>query len=229
MDSDAIAVIANGKISELGTHETLLNKEDGIYRSLCESQGIKPSEDGSVTKPAAAATTESDIVRDSLALVSGDAEVGLAALDGLELEPENEEEEVKLFQEVSSASMSSIWRHVGWDSMYTLMGALGSAIVGALSPCESILTAEIVAGFYTVDSDQMKEASWVWISKFLYFALASLVGNCMVGIGLSRSGSNLGAKLRNLSFSAMMKKSMGWFDLAENSTGELTSILGGDA
>ena len=48
-------------------------------------------------------------------LVIGDTDVGRAALDGLE--PENEEEEGGLFQEVSSASMSSIWRHVGWDSM----------------------------------------------------------------------------------------------------------------
>jgi len=45
IDSDAIAVIANGKISELGNHETLLNKEGGIYRLLCESQGIKPGEE----------------------------------------------------------------------------------------------------------------------------------------------------------------------------------------
>ena len=36
-------VISNGMIAEFGDHETLLEKEDGIYRLLCESQGITPS------------------------------------------------------------------------------------------------------------------------------------------------------------------------------------------
>jgi len=130
--------------------------------------------------------------------------------------------------EVAVASMSSIWRHVGWDSIYTIIGIIGSGIVGALSPCESILTAQIVETFYIVDADEMVKTNVPTISKFLYFAIASLVGNVMVGFGLSRSGSKLGAKLRNLAFSSMMKKSMGWFDMPENTTGELTTILGAD-
>jgi len=67
-----------------------------------------------------------------------------------------------------------------------------------------------------------------YITKFLWFALASLVVNCMVGYGLSRSGNNLGAKLRKLAFRSMLQRSMGWFDLSENTTGELTTILGAD-
>lgn len=35
IDSDAIAVIDNGSIAELGDHGTLLQTENGIYRSLC--------------------------------------------------------------------------------------------------------------------------------------------------------------------------------------------------
>merc|ERR1719203_462123 len=115
--------------------------------------------------------------------------------------------------------MSSIWRQVGWDSVYTVIGVIGSGIVGALSPCESILTAQIVTTFYIYDADQMVEKNIPYIIKFLYFALASLVGNVMVGYGLSRSGSNLGAKMRHLAFGSMLKRSMGWFDLPNNTIG----------
>ncbi|KAL7533771.1 hypothetical protein ACHAXR_008989 [Thalassiosira sp. AJA248-18] len=236
IDSDAIAVISGGKIAELGDHETLLHKEDGIYRSLCETQGIKPddsgptavakavAEDKDVEVPVAAAiplpsAPEAGISTDSIVK---EAEEGLIVS-----ETEADEEDVEMSQ-VASAKMSTIWRHVGWDSIYTLIGLIGSGIVGALSPCESILTAKIVTTFYTADPEEMVEVNRPFIMKFLYFALASLVGNVMVGYGLSRSGSNLGAKLRNLAFSSMLKRSMGWFDLPENTTGELTSILGGD-
>mmetsp|Transcript_15434 Transcript_15434/g.32636 ORF Transcript_15434/g.32636 Transcript_15434/m.32636 type:complete len:1373 (-) Transcript_15434:205-4323(-) len=225
MDSDAIAVIANGKISELGNHETLIQKEGGIYRLLCESQGITPSDPRSSVVPeeegVEVPTPVTGVSR------SSDEEAAEEGLTAPSTAPEEEEEEVDM-DVVATASMSSIWRHVGWDSLYTLMGVIGSGIVGALSPCESILTAQIVATFYIVDADEMVETNRPYIAKFLYFALASLIGNTMVGFGLSRSGSNLGAKLRNLSFSAMMKRSMGWFDLPDNTTGELTTILGAD-
>lgn len=233
MDSDAIAVIANGKISELGNHESLIQNEGGIYRLLCESQGITPSSSGTMTAsevttkqeegvevpPAGVASEET--VEESAAT---NAEQGLAASKTDASGGDDNEEEV----EVKAASMSSIWREVGWDGIFTLMGIIGSGVVGALSPCESILTAKIVANFYIVDVDEMLAINRPVIANFLWFALASLVGNMMCGYGLSRSGCNVGAKMRTAAFSAMMKRSMGWFDLPDNTTGELTTILGAD-
>lgn len=201
IDSDAIAVIANGKIAELGDHNTLLQKEGGIYQLLCESQGIKPPELGtqgpSSSNVSAVVTpiTESDkaeeaplvnasiaaSIAQSMKKIVTDEEQGLD--DGAD---DNGEEEGRATQEVEIATMSQIWDQVGWDSVYTLLGVVGSGMVGALSPCESILTAKIVATFYVVDPDQMVEANLPYILNFLYFALASLVGNCLVGYGLSR-------------------------------------------
>ena len=202
IDSDAIAVIANGKIAELGDHNTLLQKEGGIYQLLCESQGIKPPESGtqsssSSTVPVVAAPiTEDDKVEEaplvnasiaaSIALsmkkIVTDEEQGLD--DGADDNGEEEGEAVT--KEVAIASMSQIWDQVGWDSVFTILGVVGSGMVGALSPCESILTAKIVATFYVVEPDQMVEVNLPYILNFLYFALASLVGNCLVGYGLSR-------------------------------------------
>lgn len=52
IDSDAIALVNQGSIAELGDHLTLLNKEGGIYQSLCETQGITPSNPGTTTDEA---------------------------------------------------------------------------------------------------------------------------------------------------------------------------------
>mmetsp|Transcript_6782 Transcript_6782/g.11064 ORF Transcript_6782/g.11064 Transcript_6782/m.11064 type:complete len:1348 (+) Transcript_6782:228-4271(+) len=235
IDSDAIAVIANGKIAELGSHETLLNKEDGIYRLLCESQGIKPGEhidssvgrevDNSVDAKGGDVEKGGGSTENQLAS-SAVVEVEMGASEGANDVTEELDDDIDLKQIVEVASMSSIWKYVGWDGVYTAIGVIGSGIVGCLSPCESILTAEIVTTFYTVDQKEMLERNLRFISFFLIFAIASLVGNVMVGTGLSRSGSNLGARLRSTSFRSMLKKSMGWFD--ENTVGELTTVLGAD-
>ena len=194
-------MIANGKIAELGDHNTLLQKEGGIYQLLCESQGIKPPESGtqessSSTVPVVAVPITEDDKAEEAPLVNAsiaasiaqsmkklitDEEQGLD--DGNDDKGDDEGEET---QEVEIASMNQIWDQVGWDSVFTILGVIGSGMVGALSPCESILTAKIVATFYVVEPDQMVEANLPYILNFLYFALASLVGNCLVGYGLSR-------------------------------------------
>ena len=45
----------------------------------------------------------------------------------------------------------------------------------------------------------------------------------------SISGEELTIRLRNLSFRAMLKQEMGWFDHTKNSVGALCSRLSGDA
>ena len=84
------------------------------------------------------------------------------------------------------------------------------------------------SNFYVVPVDEMLEVNLRIIYQFLYFALGSFVANFMVGFGLSRSGSNLGKKLRKTAFSSMLERSMGWYDEAEHTTGELTTILSAD-
>ena len=220
MDSDAIAVINEGKIAELGDHKTLIEKQNGIYRSLCESQGIKP-EDEAASSGLATSTDDADIETTS------DVEDG--KVKGSAMMPSDDEASKDGQTEVPLATMGSIWRQIGpGGAIQTLIGAVGSGLVGCLSPCESILTAQIVTTFYTVDVDDMLQANMNFIVKFFYFALASLVGNMLVGYGLGRSGTNLAQNLRVKSFDSMMKRSMGWFDMPEHTTGDLTSVLGAD-
>jgi ATP-binding cassette subfamily B (MDR/TAP) protein 1 len=84
------------------------------------------------------------------------------------------------------------------------------------------------SNFYVVPVDEMMEVNLQWIYKFFYFALGSLVANLMIGVGLSRSGNNLGKNLRNRAFSSMLERSMGWFDDSDHTTGELTTLLSKD-
>ena len=48
-------------------------------------------------------------------------------------------------------------------------------------------------------------------------------------ICFSVSGENLTSRLRSLSFRAMLRQEMGWFDEERNSTGALTTRLANDA
>lgn len=101
-------------------------------------------------------------------------------------------------------------------------------IIQTVSADPALAAFSFYSNFYVVPTDNLLEVNLQYIYKFLYFALASLIANLMVGIGLSRSGCNLGKKLRNMAFSAMLERSLGWFDDTQNTTGDLTTILSAD-
>lgn len=150
IDSDAIAVINKGSIAEFGDHLTLLNKKGGIYQSLCETQGITPSNPGNTNAidhrtTGTAHTAKVDDNSNRASVHSKKAQVEDAS--GLESGRKEEDTDEVMDKEVEMApmaSMSTIWKFLEIDKLYAVMGILGSAGVGALSPCESILTAQIV-------------------------------------------------------------------------------------
>lgn len=102
-------------------------------------------------------------------------------------------------------------------------------MVGALPPCEGILTARIVDTFYTKDPDQMLDTNRIYILNFLTLGAGALIGNLMFGYGFSVSGSRLTRRMRQQVFEAMVRKNAGWFDFPEHSVGELTTRLEADA
>ena len=217
IDADQIAVLSKGSVAELGTHQSLL-EQGGIYALLCESQGI--TKDFSSAYEAAVEDSKSN----------NDAEnenIEHAKFDSVADEEQDEDDIDKV--EVETTPLWKIWAEVGQDWGYTLLGSVGSIMVGALSPCESILTANIVNNFYVVDPDEMIEANSFWINMFLIFALVALVGNIFIGIGLARSETRLAGKMRRQTFASIMRRGIGWFDKPENSTGELTTLLAADA
>ena len=146
VDSDAIAVINQGSIAEYGDHLTLLSKEGSIYKSLCETQGITLSNPGISTSSEDLALANEN--SKSIPLELGKVETDLIELEAGQVkqsadEPDNVDDKDDTGV-VPMARISEIWKFLGKDTMYAVIGIIGSVCTGALSPCESILTAQIV-------------------------------------------------------------------------------------
>lgn len=132
--SDQIAVISNGGIQEIGSHKELM-AQDGIYAALCQSQGITADTKG-LDEIASAPPPVNVPAAHSGVEVEADLEDGRAQekpkTNGEEEKPGEEE----LYQEEEKlAPVSQVWKYSYSDSLYLIMGLLGSVITGALSPC----------------------------------------------------------------------------------------------
>ncbi|CAB9520582.1 Lactococcin-G-processing and transport ATP-binding protein LagD [Seminavis robusta] len=225
---DQIAVISGGNIAELGNHQQLFAL-DGIYTTLCESQGITAESTFESTPRTVTSSTSRDDVEVSVNGVQApnieNIENGLT-LSQKEVLYEDEEDEQL---EGLTASPMRILALNSSESGYMLMGVIGAMMVGTLAPAEGIITARIVENFYTQKPEDMVEANSENILYFLILAAGALVGNIISGIGFSVSGYRLSGKMRTLVFEAILRRNIGWFDVPEHSVGELTSRLEADA
>ena len=230
--SDQIAVIAEGSIQELGTHRELL-EEDGIYATLCESQGIGADAADAISSVPQSQAEPSSIVQPSKegAVINptgdpDDPERGIPVTKEGDADDFEEDEEG---QEEELASMSRLWLYNKAEWGYLVLGTVGALVVGVLPPAEGILYAQLTANFFTMESAPMREQNTMLSLCFLALAAASLLGNMAMGCGFSVAGFRLTRRLRVLCFEKIMRQSIAWFDYSENSTGELTERLEADA
>ena len=220
---DQIAVISGGSIAELGDHQALLAKK-GIYASLCASQGITADSTFENKALTVTAGSQDDV---EIEKPTPDIENGVAKEESREevIDPSDEED-------LEEDIYANRWRVASLNKQewgYLFIGVIGALTVGALSPCEAILTARIVEKFYTVKAEELVAATRNDVIYFLFFGAASLVGNVLSGCGFSVAGYRLSARMRTLVFEAIIRRNIGWFDMPEHSVGELTSRLEADA
>ena len=139
--SDQIAVIAEGSIQELGTHRELL-EEDGIYATLCESQGIGADAADAISSAPQSQAEPTSIVRPSKesAVIKptgdpDDPERGIPVTKKGDTDDSEEDEEG---QEEELASMSRLWQYNKAEWGYLVLGTVGALVVGGKFAPESV-------------------------------------------------------------------------------------------
>jgi ABC-type multidrug transport system fused ATPase/permease subunit len=102
------------------------------------------------------------------------------------------------------------------------LGGLGAAINGAVMPCFSILFSSLLTSLGTDKAN-------FWALLFVFLSVGAFMSN-FAQIGLFKyAGEKLTRRLRELSFRALMRQEIGYFDKEENTTGAICAKLAEDA
>ncbi|KAK8735750.1 hypothetical protein OTU49_005300 [Cherax quadricarinatus] len=233
--ADKIVVFSEGKIVESGTHEDLM-KIKSLYYNLVTAQ-ISPTELHKENKEMVSSVAKTAYDTESLTEISQDIMDDLANMAPTALvrslstrysqrrrrasvkseknvdknKIEEQEEEEEPFESVSTLKIlkmnSSEWP-------YIVGGVIGSAMQGTLSIAEP---------------DEARREADLYALLFLVMGFIAAVSMFMQAYMFALSGELLTARLRKLTFNAMLHQEMGWFDEEKNSVGALCSRLSGDA
>jgi ATP-binding cassette, subfamily B (MDR/TAP), member 1 len=210
---------------ECGNHNDLMQRASGVYRELVELQDVHREKDGAEDAATDSAKVgdpdeipELSIDKASKTGVSDSREGGLRRADDDSIGEESSDIDSGVF-------LRSFALNRG-EAPVILLGVIGAVVSGATWPVSALLFSEVTA----LLPDPTKEGKIAfWCVMYVVVGFAALVGNVLQMGMLGISGEKLTRKMRGMTFRALLRQEMGFFDKDENAVGALTTKLATEA
>ncbi|XP_005393324.1 PREDICTED: bile salt export pump [Chinchilla lanigera] len=243
--ADVIVGFEHGTAVERGTHEELLERK-GVYFTLVtlQSHGDQALTENPVKEKDA---TENDIPRtfsrgsyqDSLRasirqrsrsqLSHLAHEPPLAIVDHKSAYEDGKNKDIPVEEKVEPAPVRRILKFNASEWPYMVVGAVGAAVNGAVTPLYAFLFSQILGTFSLPDKEEQRAQIDGVCLLFVTMGCVSFFTQFLQGYTFAKSGELLTKRLRKFGFKAMLGQDIGWFDDLRNSPGALATRLATDA
>ncbi|CAI9763225.1 unnamed protein product [Fraxinus pennsylvanica] len=228
-NADLIAVVQNGQVMEMGSHDELIEDEHGLYMSLVRLQQTQKSDQYTSANCiiASASIANTDVHNTSsrrLSIMSRSSSANSAAPSrGLENAMVSSDQVVAVpsFRRLLAMNMPE-WRHA-------ILGCTGAVLFGAVQPVYAFSMGSMISVYFLPDHRVIKERTTIYAFCFLGLAIFSLLINICQHYNFAAMGEHLTKRIRERMLSKMLTFEIGWFDQDENATGAVCSRLAKDA
>ncbi|KAK9164538.1 hypothetical protein Syun_005440 [Stephania yunnanensis] len=135
-------------------------------------------------------------------------------------------------EQSSSTAVPSVWKLIKLNAPewpFALLGSVGAVLSGMESPIFALGLGHTFTLFYSSDVVKIKHQIQLLMLILAAIAVATVPICLLQHYFFTLMGERLVARIRLFMFRAILHNDVGWFDLEENSTGSLISILAADA
>ncbi|KAG7088358.1 hypothetical protein E1B28_012362 [Marasmius oreades] len=229
-DADVIYVMGDGLVLEQGTHNELLSDENGSYAKLVASQKLREATEnvevaGNET-PIEGIKKETDLeqfAKEEVPLGRKNTNRSLASeiLERKKNENAGEHQEhynfFYLFKRMGIINKTEWKRYV--------YGTIAAILTGLVFPAFGIVYGKAINTFASQDRQVLRHEG---DRNALWFFIIAIVSTVMIGIQnymFAAAAATLSSKLRSLSFKAILRQDIVFFDQDDHSTGGLTTDL----
>ncbi|XP_011403751.1 PREDICTED: multidrug resistance protein 1A-like, partial [Amphimedon queenslandica] len=235
-NADLIVCLDNGEIKETGTHDELM-KLEGLYYDMVTSQTQGAIDDAylSIEQESSAETKGPAVlplskqyskqVSRQFSRQASTSEDKKDKKTRTEMLKKKQEEWDKDLPEVSLGRIMKLNAKEWW---LLALGVLGASVQGSIFPVFAIIFGEALKAF-SAEQDQVLNEVHLPAGLFLALAFVSALAVFFKTFCFAISGEKLTSRIRSITFKAMLRKDMSWFDEEKNSTGALTTRLAEDA
>jgi ATP-binding cassette subfamily B (MDR/TAP) protein 1 len=234
--ADQIAVVSNGVIAELGDHETLFHKPDGIYADLVKLQMSSMGELDTSPEEEEVGATDAEGRARGRTNSSDKGRARAGSKDGATAKTPRDDkvaapvvEEAPIDPEESKRISRRMWKlvmaHPGW--LFT--GFCGAAVFGAVFPCWGLMLARSQEMFYLDTANKIRHRASTLACYYILMAGVAFVSATLQFWGIAQVAERVTMKLRSEMFEAIVRREIGFFDKEENAIGILTTKLANDS
>ncbi|GFP95195.1 ABC transporter b family member 15 [Phtheirospermum japonicum] len=222
-NADLIAVAQNGQVMEIGSHDDLIDNDQGLYTSLVR---LQQTENPSSITPSS--ITNNDVIQSSssrrLSIVSRSSSANSAAPSrGLETQTGSRDQVfgTPSFRRLLAMNMPE-WKQATF-------GCISAILFGAIQPLYAFAMGSMISVYFIQDHSVIKDKTRIYAFSFLGLAVFSLLVNICQHYNFAAMGENLTKRIRERMLSKILTFEIGWFDRDENATGAVCSRLAKDA
>ncbi|KAF5910749.1 hypothetical protein HPG69_004838 [Diceros bicornis minor] len=234
--ADVIIGFEHGTAVERGTHKELLERK-GVYFTLVtlqrkdETEGALLERKQTFSRGSYQASLRASIRQRSKSQLSYLAhEPPLAVVNHKSThEEDRKDKDIPVEEEIEPAPVRRILKFNAPEWPYVLVGAVGAAVNGTVTPLYAFLFSQILGTFSLPDKEEQRSQINGVCLLFVALGCVSLCTQFLQGYAFAKSGELLTKRLRKFGFRAILGQDIGWFDDLRNSPGALTTRLATDA
>ncbi|MEE6519414.1 hypothetical protein FKM82_031223, partial [Ascaphus truei] len=132
-------------------------------------------------------------------------------------------------QELPDVTLSKILALNKPEWLYIVIGVIAAAVCGGIYPTFAVIFGKVIGAFQELDPIKKSQRTILLSLMFLTLGVISLIVYIIMGFAFGISGENLTMRLRSLSFKALLRQDIGFFDDHANAVGVLLTRLATDA
>ncbi|KAG4193364.1 hypothetical protein ERO13_A07G217000v2 [Gossypium hirsutum] len=202
-NADLIAVFQNGQVIEIGSHDELIENQNGHYTSLVHLQQTekeKNPEEANSTLPTCASSS----------------------ITNMDINNTNQEKlPVPSFRRLLALNLPE-WKQA-------MMGCSCAILFGAVQPVYAFSLGSMISVYFLTNHDEIKEKTKIYALCFLGLSVFSFLINVGQHYNFAYIGEYLTKRIRERMLSKILTFEVGWLDQDENSSGAICSRLAKDA
>ncbi|KUI65750.1 Multidrug resistance protein 2 [Cytospora mali] len=217
--ADNILVLQNGKLMEQGSHESLLDNQEGVYSGLVRAQRLTlGKEEWEAGRSLVSTVVEEE--EDKHAFLGKDISTSQAPISGDEM--------TKAWKNkgVIGSFGRLLYEQRSRYPFYIII-VLSAAGVASALPVQAYLFAQVI-NVFTLPPDDFLSRSAFWSLMWLILALAVGFFYIIMGFFTVNLEYFTCATSREQYFSALIRQKIDFFDDKDHSVGTLTSMVQGD-
>ncbi|EXB59762.1 Putative ABC transporter B family member 8 [Morus notabilis] len=223
-NADLIAVVSGGCIIELGSHNDLINRDNGHYAKLAKMQRqfsfAVDNNDQSDTSGLVSSVTRSS-GRQSTAR-SSPLVFSKSPNQSIETTPQH-----KISHPAPSFTRLLSLNAPEWKQ--GLIGSLSAVAFGSVQPTYALTIGGMISAFFAPSHDEMRDRIRTYSLIFCSLSAISIILNLLQHYNFAYMGARLTKRIRIRMLEKILTFETAWFDEEENSSGALCSRLSNEA